>query len=453
MKPRSLSLLMAGAAFVLGAAVPAFAQNSAASKDNPAALPDQEIGRRITVKAEDLPPPGTKPIAASRSMTLPYTGQIPRVPEGFTATAFATGLQHPRRLLVLPNGDVLVAEQKVGYITLLRDDDGDGKADWQERHIEGLHGPYGLAYRDGKVLIADQDGIWEVPHRVGALRPGAGPSDTKAADVPPEQRKPSPSLVGEKMLTKKGVFGIVQGHANRHLAIDPKSGALFVGVGSSGNIGVEPEVKASVQRFDADGTHQTTYASGMRNPTALAFNPTTGDLYATVQERDGLGDNLVPDYFTHVQQGGFYGWPYSYIGHHPQPGFAQLRPDKVKAAIAPDVLFQAHSSAMDIAFYTGSQFPAEYKGDAFVALKGSWNRSEPTGYKVVRVLFKDGKPTGSYQNFMTGFWTEGLHRAEVWGRPAALAIAKDGSLLVADDTGGTIWRIAYTGTKPTVGSK
>ena len=326
------------------------------------------------------------------------------MPEGFTATAFATGLEHPRRLLVLPNGDVLVAEQKVGYVTLLRDDDGDGKADWINRHIEGLNGPYGLAWRDGKVLVADQDGIWEVPHRVGAVRPGMGAGDTKAADVPPEQRKPTPSLVGEKMITKKGVFGIVMGHANRHLAIDPKTGGLFVGVGSSGNIGVEPEVKASIQRFDADGGNQTTFASGLRNATALAFHPDTGELYTVVQERDGLGDNLPPDYMTRVQQGGFYGWPYSYIGQHPQPGFAQLRPDKVKAAITPDVLFQPHSSAMDILFYTGSQFPAEYRGDAFVALKGSWNRSEPTGYKVVRVPFKDGKPQGSYQNFVTGFW-------------------------------------------------
>ena len=169
---------MASAAFASdrAAAVPTLAQSTAqpkAAPDNPAALPDQEIGRRITVKAEDLPPPKTGPIVASRSMTLPYTGQAPQVPEGFTATAFATGLEHPRRLLVLPNGDVLVAEQKVGYVTLLRDDDGDGKADWIERHIEGLNGPYGLAWRDGKVLVADQDGIWEVPHRVGALRPGA----------------------------------------------------------------------------------------------------------------------------------------------------------------------------------------------------------------------------------------------------------------------------------------
>jgi glucose/arabinose dehydrogenase len=432
------------------AASPRFQAAPQAAPDNPAALPDQEIGRRFTIKAEDLPPPKTGPIASSRSMTLPYAGQVPKVPDGFTATPFVTGLEHPRRLLVLPNGDVLVAEQKVGYVTLLRDDDGDGKADWINRHVEGLKAPYGLAWRDGKVLVADQDGIWEVPHRLGAVRPGAGGGDTKAADVPPEQRKPSDALVGEKMLTKKGVFGIVMGHANRHLAIDPKTGGLFVGVGSSGNIGVEPEVKASIQRFDADGSNQTTYASGLRNATALAFQPDTGDLYAVVQERDGLGDNLVPDYMTRVTQGAFYGWPYSYIGHHPQPGFAQLKPDKVKAAVEPDLLFQAHSSVLDLVFYTGSQFPSEYRGDAFVALKGSWNRSEPTGYKVVRVPFKDGKPQGFYQNFMTGFWASGLHRAEVWGRPAALAVAKDGALLVADDTGGTIWRIAYTGAKPGV---
>ena len=229
------------------------------------------------------------------------------------------------------------------------------------------------------------------------------------------------------MITKKGVFGIVQGHANRHLAIDPKDGGLFVGVGSSGNIGVEPEIKASIQRFSPDGSSQTTFASGLRNATSLAFNPATGELYTVVQERDGLGDRLVPDFLTHVQKGAFYGWPYSYIGQHPQPGFAQRQPERVKAAVAPDLLFEAHSSAMDILFYDGAQFPAEYRGDAFVALKGSWNRSQPTGYKVVRVPFKDGKPQGYYQNFATGFWISGQNRAEVWGRPTALAVMKDGS--------------------------
>jgi glucose/arabinose dehydrogenase len=239
----------------------------------------------------------------------------------------------------------------------------------------------------------------------------------------------------------------VRGHANRHIAIDPKTGEIYVGVGSSGNIGVEPQVKATIQRFEPNGGGQMTHASGMRNPTALAFNPDTNELWATVQERDGLGDGLVPDYMTHVEKGAFYGWPYSYIGSNPQPGFGQLRPEKVSAAVKPDLLFEAHSSLLDLVFYTGDQFPAEYRGDAFVALKGSWNRSQPTGYKVVRVPFKNGRPQGYYENFMVGFWTSNINRAEVWGRPAALAVAKDGALLVADDTGGTIWRITYTGPK------
>jgi len=446
----TIAITVTAAAFAIANLVPTpgFAQQRKngqppAHSFDPASLPDQELGRRFSIKPEDLPAPKTPPIASARSLTLPYQGQAPRVPEGFTATAFATGLAHPRRLLVLPNGDVIVAEQRAGYLTLLRDEDGDGKADWIQRHAEGFNAPYGLAWRDDHVLVADQDGIWKVPHRLGALRPGRGAVETKAGDVPPDERRPSPSIVGEEMITRKGVFGIVQGHANRHLAIDPKSGALFVGVGSSGNLGVEPEVKASVQRFEADGSGQSTFASGMRNPTALAFHPESGELFAVVQERDGLGDRLPPDYLTHVEKGGFYGWPYAYIGQHPQPGFAHLRPDKVKASLTPDLLFEAHSSTLDLVFYAGGQFPDEYRGSAFVALKGSWNRSEPTGYKVVRIPFKDGRPIGYYENFVTGFWASGHSPAEVWGRPAALAVAKDGSLLVADDTGGTVWRISY----------
>ena len=388
-------------------------------------LAQHEIGRRFHIDPSDLPPPKTGPIVTDRSLIVPYSGQVPQVPSGFTATPFATGLVNPRRLLVLPNGDVLVAEQSAGYLTLLRDD-GSGHATWIDRHVEDLNKPYGLAWQDNHVLVADQDGIWSVPHNLGALR--AGSSETKRVDQVP-------------------LFGIVQGHQNRHLVIDPKTGALFVGVGSSGNLGVEPEPKATIQRFNADGSNQTTFASGTRNPTALAFNPESGDLYALVQERDGLGDELPSDYLIRVQQGGFYGWPYAYIGQHPQPGFAERAPDKVKATITPDLLFEAHSSLLDLIFYEGDQFPPEYKGHAFVALRGSWNRSEPTGYKVVRVPFKDGRPEGFYENFATGFWISGEQRAEVWGRPAALAVAKDGSLLVADDTGGTIWRITYTGTR------
>ena len=405
---------------------------------------EHEIGRRFQIDPNNLPAPKTGPIVTNRSLVVPYAGQGPSVPEGFSATPFATGLANPRRLLVLQNGDILVAEQSAGYLTLLRDD-GSGRAKWIERHVEDLNKPYGLAWQGDHLLVADQDGIWRVPHVPGALRAGRPEPAQRADQLPPEQRRPVPGAYGAQMITPKGVFGIVQGHQNRHLAIDPKTGALFVGVGSSGNLGIEPEPKATIQRFDADGSNQTTYASGTRNATALAFHPHTGELWAVVQERDGLGDRLPSDYLIRVQEGGFYGWPYAYIGKHPQPGFAASAPDKVEATITPDLLFAAHSSVLDLVFYNTDQFPAAYRGGAFVALKGSWNRSVPTGYKVVHVPFKDGNPEGYYENFATGFWASGERRAEVWGRPAALAVAADGALLVADDTGGTIWRITYTG--------
>src|SRR5882672_3236558 len=440
--------LVALAALAAGA----FALSTVAADQAPAPKEDlaqnfaaeHEIGRRFQIDPANLPAPKTPPVVTNRSLIVPYDGQVPQVAPGFTATPFATGLANPRRLLVLANGDVLVAEQGVGYLTLLRDD-GEGRAKWITRHVEDLNRPYGLAWRDDGLLVADQDGIWRVPHVVGAMRAGRPQPPQRVDQVPPEQRKPVPGAYGAVLLTKKGVFGVATGHQNRHLAIDPKTGGLFVGVGSAGNLGVEPEPKATIQRFDADGSNQTTVASGIRNATSLRFHPETGELWAVGQERDGLGDNLPSDYMFRVQQGGFYGWPYAYIGKHPQPGFANLAPDKVEATITPDLLFQAHSSLLDFVFYEAEQFPPEYKGHAFVALKGSWNRSEPTGYKVVRVPFKDGRPEGYYENFATGFWASGEQRAEVWGRPAALAVAKDGSLLVADDTGGTIWRIAYKG--------
>ena len=273
-----------------------------------------------------------------------------------------------------------------------------------------------MAWRGNELLVADQDGIWRVSG------PGA---------------RPEP-------VTRRGVFGADSGHNNRPIAIDPRSGALFAGVGSMGNIAVESEPKATIQQFGPDGSNQTTYAAGTRNPTTLAFHPQTGELWAGVQERDGLGDNLPSDYLIRVRQGGFYGWPYAYIGPHPQPGFAERAPDRVAATIVPDLLFQAHSSLLDLVFYEGAQFPAQYRGGAFAALKGSWNRSLPTGYKIVFVPFQNGQPAGYYENFATGFWASGEHRADVWGRPAALAVATDGALLVGDDTGSTIWRIAYS---------
>src|SRR6201996_6441529 len=198
---------------------------------------EHEIGRRFQVDPADLPPPKTSPIVTNRSLVVPYSGQAPIVPDGFKATPFATGLDNPRRLLVLPNGDVLVAEQSAGYLTLLRDD-GEGRAKWIDRHVEDLNRPYGLALRGDEILVVDQDAIWRVPHVVGALRAGRAVAPQKAADLPPDQRKPVPGAYGAELLTKKGVFGITVGHQNRHLAIDPKTGGLYVGIGSSGNVGV-----------------------------------------------------------------------------------------------------------------------------------------------------------------------------------------------------------------------
>jgi glucose/arabinose dehydrogenase len=401
---------------------------------------DQRLGKQFRISVDDLPPP--KPTSVSNGpRTLLFDGQTLTVPEGFTATLYAK-LENPRRLLVLPNGDIIVAEQRPGHLTLLHGRQGNGRAERIERVAEGFNEPYGLAWRDDHLLVADQDGIWKVARILDALHAGRG-LEGKAADVASDRQKPSHSFAHQTLITKRGVFGIARGHANRPLAIDRSTGQLFVGVGSMGNVGIEPEVKATIQRFAPDGTGQVTFVSGARNTCGLAIHPDTGKLWAVVQERDGLGDRLPPDYLVQPELGAFYGWPYAYTGQHPQPGYADRAPEKVTSPKVPDLLFEAHSSALDLIFYDGAQFPSEYRGDAFVALRGSWNRSQPTGYKVVRVPFKQGRPQGFYENFATGFWAAGVARAEIWGRPAAVAVAKDGALLIADDAGGTIWRVAY----------
>jgi glucose/arabinose dehydrogenase len=198
-----------------------------------------------------------------------------------------------------------------------------------------------------------------------------------------------------------------------------------------------------VQEFDADGSNRRTFATGLRNPVGIAFYPGTDDLYVVVNERDGMGDELVPDYLTRVRRGGFYGWPYSYIGSNPQPGFADKRPDLVARAIVPDVLFRSHSAPLGLVFYQGSQFPGDYRNDAFVALHGSWNAAVPRGYFVARVRFENGRPKGDYEVFASGFWRDSDENAYVMGRPVGLAVARDGALLIADDAGSAIWRVSY----------
>lgn len=226
--------------------------------------------------------------------------------------------------------------------------------------------------------------------------------------------------------------------------VSPDGTTIFVGVGSASNVGIEPPPRATIQAFDIDGGNQRTFATGMRNPVGLNFRPGTDELWIAVPERDGLGDELVADYLAEVEEGDFYGWPYAYTGSNPQPQFASMAPEGlIETSILPEVLFESHSASLDFAF-APEAFGEEYAGDAFVALKGSWNRSDPTGYKVVRVPFEDGEPTGSYENFVVNFWVRGDDRAVVWGRPVDVAFMPDGTMLVADDTGGTIWHVAPT---------
>ena len=397
---------------------------SAAVYTTPAGAADPAPGSRIEVKPADLPAPGATPSRLNRSSPVTRRDdQMPRVPAGFTVSIFADKLNHARWLDVGPNGEVFLAEPRSRHVLLLRDSDGDGKADSRSVFAEGFDYPHGLALRDGALYIGDRAGIWRVPYSAGLDK-----ATTRPQRISPEV-----------------AFGSTDGHATRNLAFSPDGSKIYVSIGSAGNIAEEPEPRATIQEFAADGSRQRTFATGLRNPVGIAFYPGSNDLLTVVNERDGMGDGLVPDYLTRVQDGGFYGWPYSYIGSHPQPGFADKRPDLVKRAIVPDTLFESHSAALGLAFYTGNSFPQKYRDGAFVGLHGSWNAGAPRGYTVAFVPFTNGKPASHYEVFMSGFWVEGTSTARVIGRPVGTAVAKDGSLLVADDVANVIWRVSYTG--------
>ncbi len=404
--------------------VPALLTLSCAAVSQPLPPDHQPVGESFHIRPADLPPPfATDSVASSAYRVERPADATLRVPAGFRAELFATGLAHPRWMAVASNGDVLLAESRAGKITLLRDADGDGKAEVQGTFADGLDAPHGLAIREGWVYVGEETRVSRLPFRVGDMK-AAGPAEL---------------VTGPRALGNGG------GHWTRNLTFTPDGSRFHVAVGSRGNIQAEDPPRATVQQFAADGSAQTTFATGLRNPVGIAFYPGTDDLYVVVNERDGLGDGLVPDYLTRVEPGGFYGWPYSYIGSTPDPNMRGRGADQAARAIVPDVLFKSHSAPLGLVFYQGRQFPAEYQGDAFVALHGSWNSATPTGYKIVRVPFRDGRPVGSYSNFATGFWVAGRNRAEVIGRPAGLAVWTDGSLLVADDSGRAVWRISYAG--------
>lgn len=388
-------------------------------------------GVRHQITMADLPPDLATPSASNGPRVVPAPKNAkPRVPKGFEVALFATGLINPRYLLTAPNGDIFVTESAANTIRVLRDSDGDGRPDINEKFATGLSQPFGLAfYPSGPdpmfLYVANTDGIVRFPYRNGDLRARGKPE--RIADLSSGGR-----LTGG-------------GHWTRDIVFSADGRKLYASVGSKTNVSDEAAEPAERERarifqFEPDGSNRTTYAWGIRNAVGIAIHPETGDLWASVNERDGLGDDLVPDYVTRVLKGGFYGWPWYYLGNHQDPRHKGSRPELAAKVLEPDVLIQAHSAPLNLIFYEGEQFPADFKGDAFVALHGSWNRSKRTGYKVVRIPLENGKPRGVYDDFLTGFVTP---EGDVWGRPVGLTVAKDGSLLVSEDGNNAIWRIAY----------
>ena len=397
---------------VIALALPAFAADTPPGHD-------QAMGQQFHISADSLPAPGATPSANQPPRQIERGEHLPLVPEGFSVSLLVQGLGQPRRLLVRDGDVIFFAQQQLGRILKLHDIDGNGTADQGGMVMEGALNPFGMATIPagefkGDFLFVDQDAAYRLPLATRGFN--------------------------FFQVTPDGALGEPAGHLSHSLALDPKSGDIYIGSGSLANLeDGEPPMKATILKFSPDGQTQDIFAVGLRNVTGMAFQPGSGDLYATNMERDGMGDELVPDFFTRVEAGDNFGWPYQYIGGNVQPEF-QNKDLKLAAAKVPDVLFEAHSAPLDLAFIPDS-WPAEYHGDAIVALHGSWNAGTPRGYKLVRVHFKDGRPDGTYENFMTGFWVSGTSPAEVWGRPAALAFDARGVLLVADDLGSTIWRV------------
>lgn len=377
------------------------------------------VRRRIT--PADMPAPGASESVDNGPTIVPRpAGALPRVPEGFRVELFAGGLTNPRMVRVAPNGDVFVVESRANRVRVLRD---------KTMHVfaTGLNEPFGLAFRPGWVYVANTDSVVRFPYGDGDL----------------EARGPAESVVG-------GVSGGGRlrggGHWTRDIVFSKDGTKLYVSVGSRSNVSDDEREarRACIFEYSADGKDERLFASGIRNPVGLAVHPVTGDLWTSVNERDELGDHLVPDYVTRVKDGGFYGWPWFYIGKNQDPRHAGKHPELRERVIVPDVLLQSHSASLGMAFYTGTAFPAEYQTGAFAAEHGSWNRARRTGYKVVYVPMKDGVAVGEYVDFMTGFVVDS---ATVWGRPSSVAVARDGALLVSDDGGNCVWRVSSDGSR------
>ena len=390
------------------------------------------VRRRVTTR--ELAKPYETPAIRNNPHIVPRPeGAWPKAPVGFEVTEFADRLEQPRGIVAAPNGDLFVSESSANRIRVLRDADGDGKPEVNEVFATGLKRPFGIAFyplgaEPGYVYVGNTDSVVRFPYKNGDTK-ATGKAETIVKDIPSGN---------------EDVGG--GGHWTRDLEFSPDGKTLYVSVGSRSNFDDDKREarRANILAFDPDGKNERVFASGIRNPVGLATHPQTGELWTSVNERDGLGDNLVPDYITHVKEGGFYGCPWYYMGGNQDPRHAGKHPELKEKVIVPDVLLQSHMASLGIAFYDGEAFPQQYRNDAFAAEHGSWNRARRVGYKVIRVPTKDGKATGEFEDFLVGFVTKD---GDVWGRPVGVAVAKDGALMVTDDASGTVWRVAYTGKK------
>lgn len=396
---------------------------------NGSAIPTQPISSTpINIDLNSLPAPFQTQSATKFSQTVPIPeNPVLQVPDGFQVNVFASGLERPRWMALTPTGDLLVAETSQNRITLLRDLNQDGVADLRNTFASadnGLNQPFGMLFVGDYFYVGNTNAVVRFPYANGQSEiTGTG---EKIADLP------------------------TGGHSTRNLALSPDGQQLYVSIGSLSNVDTDPLPRASVQVMNLDGTNQQTFASGLRNPVGLDFNPTNGQLFTVVNERDGIGDDLVPDYLTGLNAGEFYGWPYSYLS----PNLLDPRrtvngqsenPQLAATTRTPDVLFQAHSAPLGLEFYDKQTFPEQYSNGAFVALHGSWNRNQGTGYKVVFAPFDpNGRPQGNYQDFLTGFLLD-PSGPTTWGRPTGLQTLPDGSLLVTDDANNRIYRVQYSG--------
>jgi glucose/arabinose dehydrogenase len=404
-------------------------------------------GHRHKIAVSDLPAPFATPSARNspRVVDRPASAQ-PSVPAGFVVDLYAKDLQNPRLLRVAPNGDLFVAESAPGRIRVLRGRDGAKAPDKVGVFASGLSRPFGIAFyppgTDPKwIYVANTNSVVRFPYKNGDLQATA-----------------APETVVPRLTARSG------GHWTRDVAFSRDGKRMFLSVGSASNVAEgmgtpsareraaadarglgaawdEEENRADVLVFDPDGRGQRVYAAGLRNCVGLAVSPATGDVWCSTNERDGLGDDLVPDYITRLREGAFYGWPWYYLGDHEDPRLKGARPDLVGHVTVPDVLLQAHSASLQLTFYDGQMFPEPFRGSVFASFHGSWNRATRTGPKVVRVIIENGVPTGEYEDFVTGFV---IDNADVWGRPVGVAVAHDGALFVSEDGNGTIWRVATT---------